>query len=49
MINQRDAEPLGITNVFEAQYGYEGLKRIAPLKSIMDNGIQFHIEGTEPG
>ena len=48
MINQRDAEPLGITNVFEAQYGFEGLKRIAPLKSIMDNDIQFHIEGTEP-
>ncbi len=48
MINQRDAEPLGLTNMFEAQYGYEGLERIAPLKSIMENGIQFHIEGTEP-
>jgi predicted amidohydrolase YtcJ len=48
MIRQRDAEPLGLTNVFEAQYGFEGLERIAPLKSIMDNGIAFHIEGTEP-
>jgi len=48
VINQRNADPLGIKNVFEAQYGMEGLERIAPLRTIMENGIQFHIEGTEP-
>jgi predicted amidohydrolase YtcJ len=48
VINQRNADPLGIKNVFEAQYGIEGLERIAPLRTIMENGIQFHIEGTEP-
>jgi predicted amidohydrolase YtcJ len=26
----------------------EGLKRMAPLKTLQDNGIPFHIEGTEP-
>jgi predicted amidohydrolase YtcJ len=48
VINQRNATPLGINNVFEAQYGIEGLERIAPLRTIMENGIPFHIEGTEP-
>ncbi len=47
-INQRDAEPLGIMNVVEAQYGREGLERMAPLKTLLENGIPFHIEGTEP-
>ena len=48
MINQRNADPLGIKNVYEAQYGMEGLERIAPLRTIMEKGIPFHIEGTEP-
>ena len=26
----------------------EGLERIAPLRTIMEKGIPFHIEGTEP-
>lgn len=48
-INQRDAEPLGIENVIEAQWGREGLERMAPLKTLLERGIPFHIEGTEPG
>jgi hypothetical protein len=47
-INQRDAEPLGIRNVTEAQYGIEGVERLAPLKTLQDNGIPFHIEGGGP-
>jgi predicted amidohydrolase YtcJ len=47
-INQRDSEPLGLTNVLEAQYGMEGLERAAPLKSLLDRGIKFHIEGSNP-
>jgi predicted amidohydrolase YtcJ len=47
-INQRDSEPLGLTNVLEAQYGMEGLERAAPLKSLLDKGIKFHIEGSSP-
>jgi predicted amidohydrolase YtcJ len=48
VIRQRDNDALGIKNVFEAQYGREGLDRIAPLKTLQDMGIMFHIEGTEP-
>jgi predicted amidohydrolase YtcJ len=47
-INQRDARPLGINKVIEAQYGREGLERMAPLRTLLENGIPFHIEGTEP-
>lgn len=47
-INQRDARPLGIEKVIELQYGREGLERMAPLRLLLDNGIPFHIEGTEP-
>ncbi len=47
-INQRDARPLGLRNVIELQYGREGLERMAPLRTLLDNGIPFHIEGTEP-
>jgi len=47
-INQRDARPLGIEKVVELQYGREGLERMAPLRMLLDNGIPFHIEGTEP-
>lgn len=49
VIRQRDAGPLGIEDVIEAQYGMEGLERMAPLKTLQDQGIPFHIEGTEPG
>jgi hypothetical protein len=49
VIRQRDAGPLGIEDVIEAQYGMEGLERMAPLKTLQDKGIPFHIEGTEPG
>jgi len=48
VIDQRDAEALGIMNVIEAQYGMEGLERLAPLKTLQRLGIPFHIEGTEP-
>jgi predicted amidohydrolase YtcJ len=47
-INQRDAEPLGIERVIEAQWGKEALPRMAPLRTLLDRGIPFHIEGTEP-
>lgn len=47
-IRQRDAEPLGIENVFEAQYGLEGLERVAPLRTLHERGIPFHIEGGGP-
>lgn len=47
-INQRDAKPLGIRNVIEAQYGTDGLERMAPLRTLLERGIPFHIEGTEP-
>jgi len=47
-INQRDAAPLGIVNVIEAQYGKESLARMAPLRTLLESGIPFHIEGTEP-
>ncbi len=47
-IEQRDAKPLGIERVVEAQYGRDGLERMAPLRTLLDNGIPFHIEGTEP-
>jgi predicted amidohydrolase YtcJ len=47
-INQRDARPLGLTNVIELQYGKEALPRMAPLRTLLDRGIPFHIEGTEP-
>ncbi len=47
-IDERDARPLGITRVITAQYGKEGLERMAPLRTLLDHGIPFHIEGTEP-
>lgn len=48
MTNQRQSEPLGLTNLIEVQWGMEGLERIAPLRTLQKNGIPFHIEGTEP-
>jgi len=47
-INQRDAEPLGLERVIEAQYGKDSLPRMAPLRTLLERGIPFHIEGTEP-
>ena len=47
-INQRDAKPLGLEKVIELQYGKEALPRMAPLRTLLDRGIPFHIEGTEP-
>ncbi len=47
-IRQRDNQAIGVKNVVEAQYGMEGLEQMAPLKTLLDNGIPFHIEGTEP-
>ena len=46
--DQRDSEPLGLRNLIEVQWGMEGLERIAPLKTLQEKGIPFHIEGTEP-
>ncbi len=48
MVNQRDSEPLGIKNLIEAQWGMAGLERMAPLHTLQQKGIKFHIEGTEP-
>lgn len=47
-IRQRDNDAMGVKNVVEAQYGMEGLEQMAPLKTLLDNDIPFHIEGTEP-
>ncbi len=47
-MRQRDADILGYEDVIELQYGWDGLERMAPLKSLVDNGIPFHIEGTDP-
>ena len=49
VIKQRDAAPLGIKDVIEAQWGMAGLERLAPLRTLLQKGIPFHIEGTEPG
>ncbi|NIN35098.1 MAG: hypothetical protein GTO60_08445, partial [Gammaproteobacteria bacterium] len=43
-IKQRDNQSLGIERVVEAQYGMEGLEQMAPLRTLLDNGIPFHIE-----
>lgn len=48
VINQRGARELGLTEVVELQHGLGGLERLAPLNSLMENGVPFHIEGTEP-
>jgi predicted amidohydrolase YtcJ len=47
-IKQRDNQPLGVERVIEAQYGLEGLEQMAPLRTLLENGVPFHIEGTEP-
>jgi len=47
-IDERDAKPLGIVRVIRAQYGQDGLERMVPLRTLLDNGIPFHIEGSEP-
>lgn len=47
-LNQRSAEIYGIDEVITAQYGWEGVERLAPLKRLLDAGIPFHIEGTDP-
>lgn len=48
-LRQRDADVFGLEDVLSLQYGMEGLERIAPLRSLLDAGIPFHIEGTDPG
>ena len=48
VIIQRDSLAMGIRNVTEAQYGMEGLEQMAPLKTLQEKGIPFHIEGTQP-
>jgi predicted amidohydrolase YtcJ len=48
-IEQRDSEPLGIKNVIEKQHGLDSLNRMAPLRSLHEKGIPFHIEGSYPG
>jgi len=47
-MRQRDAKMFGYEDVVSAQYGWEGLERMAPLRSLLDAGIPFHIEGTDP-
>ncbi|MDH3531340.1 MAG: amidohydrolase family protein, partial [Gammaproteobacteria bacterium] len=47
-LDQRKAEIYGIDEVITAQYGWEGVERLAPLKSLLEAGIPFHIEGTDP-
>jgi len=48
VINQRGARELGLVQVVEMQHGMEGLERLAPLNSLLEHGVPFHIEGTEP-
>ena len=48
VINQRDAKVLGLERVIELQHGMAGLESLAPLRSLHDAGVPFHIEGTEP-
>lgn len=47
-MDQRDNEFLEIDNVVSYQYGEEGLERWAPLKTLLENDIPFHIEGSDP-
>jgi predicted amidohydrolase YtcJ len=47
-INQRSSEPLGIDRLTEAQWGMAGLERMAPLQTIKQKGVPFHIEGSGP-
>jgi predicted amidohydrolase YtcJ len=47
-MNQRDALIYGYEDLLSLQYGWDGLERLAPLKSLLDAGIAFHIEGTDP-
>ena len=47
-MRQRDAKMFGYEDVVSAQYGWEGLERMAPLRSLLEAGIPFHIEGTDP-
>jgi hypothetical protein len=47
-MRQRDANILGYEDVVSLQYGWDGLERMAPLKTLLDAGIPFHIEGTDP-
>lgn len=44
----RDNEFLGIDNVVRHQYGEEGVERWAPLKTLLEAGVPFHIEGSDP-
>ncbi len=48
VVNQRDSLATGIKNVLEAQYGMEGLERLAPLRTLQKRGMPFHIEGGNP-
>ena len=48
-VEQRDAKPIGLKNVLELMYGMDGLERMAPLNTLLEKGIPFHIEGTDPG
>jgi predicted amidohydrolase YtcJ len=47
-MNQRDALIYGYEDLLSLQYGWDGLERLAPLRSLLDAGIAFHIEGTDP-
>ena len=48
VVDQRSSKPLGIDKLLDEQWGVAGLEKIAPLRTIMERGIQFHIEGSEP-
>jgi len=47
-IDQRTSEPLGIQKLTEAQWGREWLEKMAPLNTLLQKGIPFHIEGSGP-
>lgn len=47
-LDQRDADVYGYKDVITLQYGWDGVERMAPLKSLLEAGIPFHIEGTDP-
>lgn len=47
-IDQRDNDFEGIDEVVTYQFGEEGAERWAPLKTLLQNDIPIHIEGSDP-
>ena len=45
---QRTSRVLGLKHVLSLQYGEDGVARMTPMRSLVDNGIMVHIEGSAP-